>query len=477
MPFNYKIILVFFLCIQASIVQAQYQVKVTANKDQFVFVSDKHPLAVGDKILNKSDLEFWGRGSNEFSIPKKKFSSPYFVIVEEKGKRVQLHEITDSDDVYKLFAFKKSIFVTIPEGENLYQRQKNDLNIIMDDMDVEFELKFSSTNPNTQWKIEEFENDLSEIFNGIVNKNLTNHGFNKNNTIEDTHFKNHIRLRTKVKISEEHSYYSSRLNLRINFEFLDSYGTLLREKMIIRNIDSIEQLYYVFSFNVAEVIQSDRLKQTKKEIQQKLKNARSFNLNLSVNNKTPDQNLTNAIQSVVTVQTEKGHGSGCLISNIGHILTNHHVVNETDTIKIITQSGDTLKTSYLRSDPTHDLALLKVDSLIKFQHHFSLDTTSSIEPVGNSIFIIGTPADLMLTNTLSKGFLSGYRPNINDGIYQVGVSVNPGNSGGALVNSQGKLIGIVNAKKVGYGVKKIGYAVPIHLMYEALNISLTNQEQ
>lgn len=183
------------------------------------------------------------------------------------------------------------------------------------------------------------------------------------------------------------------------------------------------------------------------------------------------KSVKDAVKSVVTIKTKKGHGSGCVIANDGFIITNQHVINDVDStqkIYVITSDGKQYEAKIIRTNPVYDLALLKVNA--NFEKVFYVKKNSEVD-IGEEVFAIGTPSGIELNQTISKGIISSIRKLDNKEIIQTDVSINPGNSGGALINNKGQLLGIVNAKIVGLGVEGIGFAIPSKYILEELNIT------
>ena len=180
-----------------------------------------------------------------------------------------------------------------------------------------------------------------------------------------------------------------------------------------------------------------------------------------------DNGVSLAAKSVVIVETTDGHGSGCIISNDGFIVTNAHVVGEESEVKVLMADGLTAKGRVVRVNAEMDLALIKIDAdgLTAFQ----LPSVSGAE-IGSDVYAIGTPADKELGQTVSKGIISGRRKIEGHSLLQTDVSINGGNSGGALVGRSGQLLGIVNAKLVGRGIEGIGFAIPAEQVSEALQL-------
>lgn len=180
--------------------------------------------------------------------------------------------------------------------------------------------------------------------------------------------------------------------------------------------------------------------------------------------------ISDAAQSVVTIDTESGHGSGCIISEQGYIVTNHHVINKAEKLEVILNDGRKLQGSLIRSNPLLDLALIKVEATLEVKP-FGMGSIEEAQ-LGSETYAVGTPSKLDLGQTISKGIISGKRNIENHTYLQTDVSINAGSSGGALINKEGKLLGIINNKLVGVGVEGIGFAIPVSYLEEALKIQL-----
>jgi len=178
--------------------------------------------------------------------------------------------------------------------------------------------------------------------------------------------------------------------------------------------------------------------------------------------------VESALNGSVTIKVKEGHGSGFKISKDGYILTNFHVVaNSKDDITVVTKENKEFKAKLVRQSENLDLALLKVEA--GFASHFTLPNAKNYK-TGDDIFIIGTPTTVELGQTLSKGIISGDRENDGVKLIQTDAGVNGGNSGGPMINKQGGLIGVVNAKLSGVGIEGLGFAIPAELISKALSI-------
>jgi len=145
--------------------------------------------------------------------------------------------------------------------------------------------------------------------------------------------------------------------------------------------------------------------------------------------------------SVVTINTDRGRGSGVIITDQGHIVTNEHVINGAKKIRIITSDNISYPASIVGVDKITDIALLK-SSYIGKALTFS---DSSKVKIGDIVLAIGNPFGV--GQTLTQGIISRTNSghitaNPLDEFLQSDAAINPGNSGGAMVNLSGNLIGI-----------------------------------
>jgi serine peptidase DegS len=155
-------------------------------------------------------------------------------------------------------------------------------------------------------------------------------------------------------------------------------------------------------------------------------------------------------------------GSGVLVSEDGYVLTNHHVVSGAQNIKIALWDGRLASAEVVGSDPETDLAVLKVNLTGLPTVPIAHDPPPR---VGDVVLAIGNA--LGLSHTVTMGIISATgRDNIGspsaDGFLQTDAAINAGNSGGALVNARGELIGI-SARNLGsiQGAQNIGFAIPM----------------
>jgi len=161
-----------------------------------------------------------------------------------------------------------------------------------------------------------------------------------------------------------------------------------------------------------------------------------------------------------------GTGSGVIISPDGYIITNSHVVKNADKIEITTNSNQTFDAELVGSDDQNDIALLKINSneVLSYATFGDSDSTQ----IGEWVLAVGNPFNL--NSTVTAGIISAKSRNLDpsgrttQSYIQTDAAVNPGNSGGALVNTKGELIGINTAIQSQTG-SYIGYsfAVPSNI--------------
>ncbi len=165
---------------------------------------------------------------------------------------------------------------------------------------------------------------------------------------------------------------------------------------------------------------------------------------------------------------QQGQGSGFIVDNQGHILTNNHVVDNAQTVEVTLWNKKKFKATVIGVDHVHDLALLQIHDAQDLQPATLADSTSLA--VGQRVYAIGNPFGF--SGTMTRGIISAIRSvqlpsgnRIEDAI-QTDASVNPGNSGGPLLNSHGDVIGITTmiASNPNGGADQsagIGFAIPI----------------
>lgn len=166
--------------------------------------------------------------------------------------------------------------------------------------------------------------------------------------------------------------------------------------------------------------------------------------------------------SIFGQYVSQGAGSGVIIREDGYIVTNNHVVNNATSLKVTTTDGTEFDAKIIGTDSQTDLAIIKIDAQ-KLQAA-TLGDSDTLQ-VGDPAIAIGNPLG-ELGGTVTTGIISATDRQITIDnetmtLLQTDAAINPGNSGGGLFNSDGNLIGIVNAKESSTGIEGLGFAIPI----------------
>ncbi|MGM0507027.1 MAG: Do family serine endopeptidase [Bacteroidota bacterium] len=163
---------------------------------------------------------------------------------------------------------------------------------------------------------------------------------------------------------------------------------------------------------------------------------------------------------------QSGLGSGVIVSSEGYILTNNHVIDGADEIRIRTYEGEELEAEVVGTDPESDVAVLQVDETDL--PAITIGNSDQLR-VGELVLAIGSPLRAEFAHSVSMGVVSAkgrsdLRLSSYENYIQTDAAINPGNSGGALINMEGHLIGINTAiaSRSG-GNQGIGFAIPINM--------------
>jgi putative serine protease PepD len=169
-----------------------------------------------------------------------------------------------------------------------------------------------------------------------------------------------------------------------------------------------------------------------------------------------------------TVQTQEALGSGFVMDKAGHIVTNYHVIADAKSVQVSFSNNESMKATIVGSDPTTDLAVLRVDASARALTPLSLDDSDLVQ-VGDQVVAIGNPFGLARTAT--AGIVSALQRQITspneytiDHVIQTDAAINHGNSGGPLIDMAGQVIGVnaqIDTGNTGQqGNVGIGFAIP-----------------
>lgn len=184
---------------------------------------------------------------------------------------------------------------------------------------------------------------------------------------------------------------------------------------------------------------------------------------------TLEQLVGRTVTSIVQIRTSTGQGSGFLLDSSGLIVTNQHVVGSAFSVKVRLYDGSIVNGRVLRRDATSDAALVKLEGDVSDVSGLPICHTDVVR-VGQSVVAIGNP--LSYSNSVTQGIVSGFRRNPSRRLIQTDTAVNPGNSGGPLLNREGAVIGIVTEKIASEGIEGLGFALPIGEVLRRLNVSI-----
>ncbi len=167
----------------------------------------------------------------------------------------------------------------------------------------------------------------------------------------------------------------------------------------------------------------------------------------------------------------QGQGSGVIVTQEGHVVTNHHVIAGQQKIQVTMHDGKAHPARLIGEDTLLDIAVLKIDAEGPFSS-LKLGDSSQVQ-VGQLVFAVGNPFGL--GETVTQGIISAKERSLSDNqrdLFQTDAAINPGNSGGPLVNLRGEIIGInvaiFSPDKENPGFQGVGFSIPANDVKDAL---------
>jgi S1-C subfamily serine protease len=203
-----------------------------------------------------------------------------------------------------------------------------------------------------------------------------------------------------------------------------------------------------------------------------------FYANLQKNKKTWPDIIQETKKAVVVIKTPNSIGSGFLVSSDGLIITNSHVIQNNSDVEVIFNSKESKKASIIKNGIIPlDIAILKVAGE---NYDFLTLADSNNCKEGEDVVAIGAP--LALSETVTKGIISNcnrqIKAELSDIKYiQTDVPVNPGNSGGPLINSKGEVLGILTWKIAEKDSEGLNFAIAINVAKDFMNGKLVKLEE
>ena len=167
----------------------------------------------------------------------------------------------------------------------------------------------------------------------------------------------------------------------------------------------------------------------------------------------------------------QGQGSGVIVTEEGHVVTNQHVISGQSQIQVTLHGGKSFPAELIGEDRLLDIAVLKINAPGPFAP-LKLGDSSQVK-VGQIVFAVGNPFGL--SETVTQGIISAKERSISDqqrDLFQTDAAINPGNSGGPLVNLQGEIVGInvaiYSPDKANPGFQGVGFSIPSNEVRESL---------
>lgn len=304
-----------------------------------------------------------------------------------------------------------------------------------------------------------------------------------------THVMNYVNINGFIHINY--------LEMQLEFSFYDAYGKFLTKEVCkVRSDPSVYQEVFISSIPNAkpkpiyklpvprpyesclekalvQLLASDRVKEVLLQKSEQIPKEKDSSLRkiIAHQSATPvalPQQL-NACVSIIT--NDKAHGSGFVINEEGYVLSNYHVVvNRKEQLKVGYKDGVTLDAVLVDSSLSRDLALLKVVN--GGNTHLVLAPSRDSMSLGSSLIAIGTPVSTTLGQSVSKGIYSGDFILNGNRYMRSNLKLNPGNSGGPVLNEKGEVVGITLAKLVGYGTEGMAFLIPISDAVREFNIEV-----
>ena len=354
----------------------------------------------------------------------------------ENEQRIEGDDIKFSEDLIK--TLKQSNF--IDTVNKIFSDENNTLvleasikKITYFFVSARYEQHYCKTKLNMTWY---FKNTYNEVLDSIESIDYSG------NFISML-YNNDLQIRTSLF---EENYYKY-----IGDAVLNSYLNLTKKKTFTKHIKLIKDL---------------KVKEEKLQL-------------YKIANDIKVTNKSDAFKATVIIKSKEnnknvGHGSGFAISKDGYVLTNYHVIagkyaNKQNEISVITASGQEFPAKIVRFNKFRDVALLKID--YTFEKVFDLENKNKAE-VMMDVLTIGAPKSVELGQSLTTGIISNIRNENENKYLQLGMSINGGNSGGAIFDAQGNLHGIVVSKLVGYATEGVAFAIPSYMVADYLNLEI-----
>lgn len=503
----------------ASLLNSRYQkVVINTNRGNEVYIDGKKATPKKGKYRLKRDGK-----AKQITVKQPGYKNQHLAVMQ--SKRSPLHIISwvpfsvlffippSYDTGYNAFDYEKEFSVgnelipSIPQkGKDSKEIKLNKVSLNLDAKQLKYRVsynykkflknkdnaKFKERSPDEVLKIE------NTIFSKVLNELLKSKGYidTTKKVLKDSYLNNLLLEATVNDFSVSnvvssmgggcmlHDFNFGQLlyvNLSVQWNVLDYYKksiytttTKVSSGYFKINQDNSKEILYETTKDAMELaliklMESPKIVKLLKDKSQQKREAGFEVINIPKSDNYVST-LGQAIKSSVTVKNSRGHGSGFVISNTGHVITNYHVVAGQEGLKVVLNNEKEYKAKVLRVSKIHDLALLKIEAnnLVPFKISKSKDIEIALD-----IYAVGTPSSEDLSQTVSKGIVSGIRK--GDGhtkLIQTDASINPGNSGGAIVTKKGEVIGVVSSKLSGFGIEGVAFGIPSYEIFDKLKLNI-----
>lgn len=234
-----------------------------------------------------------------------------------------------------------------------------------------------------------------------------------------------------------------------------TYRTTLAVAASVAAITTFGSIFLYHSYQQSHQQQEQQYSLLSKEIQAVKSSQRQL------------MNVYNGRNRMLNVNPAQVSGSGFLLTTDGYMVTNNHIIRDADSVYVQSQTGEVYKARVVHADQAHDLAILQLcddnftGSIPPIPYSFDAHSSD----LGERVFTLGYPREEVV---YGEGYLSsstGYRGDTT--AYQVAISVNPGNSGGPLLDEKGSIIGIISGKQT--TSEGVTFAVKTNYLLDAIN--------
>jgi S1-C subfamily serine protease len=250
----------------------------------------------------------------------------------------------------------------------------------------------------------------------------------------------------------------SKLNVKIDTEAQQTSSDL---KTYTKNlVETYDKLYQENFRGITQILnqQEENIASQQQSFEEQIKLLKSSQADFS-------GVVEDVVKGVVAVSTQSSVGSGFVVTPSGYVVTNYHVISGSESdVKVVTYDKKVIPAEFIGGDESRDLALLKLSGEF---NSLELADSDDLQP-GQKVIAIGNP--LGLSFSVTEGIISAVNRQGPNGLaeyVQTDVSLNPGNSGGPLIDTRGKVVGINNFK-IG-GAESLGFALESNSIKSGIN--------